>query len=52
MALSPEEIKSRFPLPVNSFRVHIDGEPVAFAEVTGLTKSFMTVTYKESIRMK
>ena len=48
MALSPEDIKSRYPLPVYNYKVEINGEVIAFSEVTGLSKSFETSTYKES----
>lgn len=48
MALSPEDIKSRYPLPVYNYKVEINGEVIAFSEVSGLSKSFETTTYKES----
>ena len=48
MALSPDDIKSRYPLPVYNYKVEINGEIIAFSEVSGLSKSFETTTYKES----
>ncbi len=48
MALSKEEIKAAYPLPVYNYRVEIGGEAVAFSEVSGLSISYETTTYKES----
>jgi phage tail-like protein len=48
MALSPDDIKARYPLPVYNYKVEINGEIIAFSEVSGLSKSFETSTYKES----
>lgn len=48
MALSPADIKASYPLPVYNYKVEIDGEAVAFAEVSGLELAFETITYKES----
>ena len=48
MALSPDEIKAIYPLPVYNYRVEINGEAVAFSQVSGLSLSFETTTYKES----
>lgn len=48
MALTKEEIKTDYPLPVYNYRVEIDGEAVAFSEVSGLSISYETTTYKES----
>ena len=48
MALSPADIKANYPLPVYNYKVEIDGETIAFAEVSGLEFSFETITYKES----
>lgn len=48
MALSPNEIKNRYPLPVYNYRVQINNDFIAFSEVSGLSKSFETTTYKES----
>ncbi|MCP4662132.1 MAG: phage tail protein [bacterium] len=48
MALSADEIKTAYPLPVYNYRVEIAGAAVAFAEVSGLDVSRETTTYKES----
>lgn len=48
MALSTDDIKNRYPLPVYNYKVEINGEIIAFSEVSGLSKSFETTTYKES----
>lgn len=48
MALSTDDIKNRYPLPVYNYKVEINGEVIAFSEVSGLSKSFETTTYKES----
>ena len=48
MATSTDDIKNRYPLPVYNYKVEIDGETIAFSEVSGLSKSFETTTYKES----
>ncbi len=48
MALSPDAIKATYPLPVYNFTVEIDGEVIAFAEVSGLEIAYDTITYKES----
>jgi phage tail-like protein len=48
MALSKDEIKTAYPLPVYNYRVEIAGEAVAFSEVSGLNIAFETTTYKES----
>ncbi|MEM9452613.1 MAG: phage tail protein [Myxococcota bacterium] len=48
MALSREEIKNSYPLPVYNYRVEIDGTAVSFAKVSGLSMSYETTTYKQS----
>lgn len=48
MALSKDDIKTAYPLPVYNYRVEIDGEAVSFSEVSGLSISYETTTYKES----
>ena len=48
MALTKKEIKTTYPLPVYNYRVEIGNESVAFSEVSGLTISYETTTYKES----
>ncbi|MGR9052704.1 MAG: phage tail protein [Gammaproteobacteria bacterium] len=48
MAVSKEDIKSSYPLPVYNYRVEIGSDAVAFSEVSGLSISYETTTYKES----
>ena len=53
MALSKDEIKTAYPLPVYNYRVEMIGSDgaavtVAFSEVSGLNISYETTTYKES----
>jgi phage tail-like protein len=48
MALTKDEIKAVYPLPVYNYKVEIGGTSVAFSEVSGLDISFDVTTYKES----
>ena len=48
MALAKADLKSAYPIPVYNYRVEIDGEVVSFSEVSGLSISVETTTYKES----
>ncbi len=48
MALSTDDIKNRYPLPSYNYAVEIDGESISFSQVSGLSLSFETTTYKES----
>ncbi|PON13157.1 phage tail protein [Candidatus Entotheonella serta] len=48
MAVSKEEIKASYPLPVYNYRVEIGSDTVGFSEVSGLSISHETTTYKES----
>ncbi|MCA8991586.1 MAG: phage tail protein [Planctomycetaceae bacterium] len=48
MAVAKDAIKVAYPLPVYNYRVEIDGVPVGFSEVSGLSISYETTTYKES----
>jgi phage tail-like protein len=48
MAVSKDNIKTDYPLPVYNYRVEIGGEAVAFSEVSGLSISYEMTTYKES----
>lgn len=48
MAMTKEEIKTEYPLPVYNYRIEIGPDAVAFSEVSGLNKSYETTTYKES----
>lgn len=48
MALDPSTIKAFYPLPAYNYIVEIDGETIAFSQVSGLSVSYETTTYKES----
>lgn len=50
MPLSKEEIKTAYPLPSYNYRVEIGEQATAYAfsEVSGLSISYETTTYKES----
>lgn len=48
MALTKDEIKTAYPLPVYNYRVEIGNVAAAFSEVSGLSISYETTTYKES----
>ena len=48
MALTKDEIKAAYPLPVYNYKVEIGGTAVAFSEVSGLGISYDVSTYKES----
>jgi len=48
MAVSTQDIKTSYPLPVYNFRVEIGPDAVAFTEVSGLSIGYETITFKES----
>ena len=48
MAMTKDQIKTAYPLPVYNFRVEIDGQTVGFSEVSGLSMAYETITYVES----
>ncbi|MEI6334532.1 MAG: phage tail protein [Methylococcaceae bacterium] len=48
MALTTDDIKKSYPLPVYNYKVEIGGVPIAFTEVSGLTIEYETTTYIES----
>lgn len=48
MALSKDNIRTDYPLPVYNYRVEIGSEAVSFSEVSGLTISYESTVYKES----
>lgn len=48
MAVTKDDIKSAYPLPVYNYKVEIGSATVAFSEVSGLNVSYETTTYKES----
>jgi phage tail-like protein len=48
MAVTKDEIKTSYPLPVYNYRVEIGSDTVGFSEVSGLSITYETTTYKES----
>lgn len=48
MALTKDEIRNAYPLPVYNYRVEIGNVAIAFSEVSGLSINYETTTYKES----
>jgi phage tail-like protein len=48
VAVTPDDIKKAYPLPVYNYRVEIGSETVAFSEVTGLSIAYEVATFKES----
>src|SRR5271165_165052 len=48
MALTKDQIKNTYPLPVYNYRVEIDGTTVGFSEVSGLSIAYETTSYAES----
>jgi phage tail-like protein len=48
MAVSVNEIKATYPLPVYNFRVEVGPDAVAFSEVSGLSIHYEVTTFKES----
>jgi|SRR5262245_1708239 len=48
MAVSPNDIKATYPLPVYNFRVEVGPDAVAFSEVSGLSIHYEVTTFKES----
>jgi len=48
MAVSPDTIKNAYPLPSYNYAVEINGERIAFSQVSGLSRTVETTTYKES----
>jgi phage tail-like protein len=48
MPVSADDIRTAYPLPIYNYRVEINGEAVAFSEVSGLNIAYETSTYKES----
>src|SRR5258708_31066278 len=49
MAVSTNEIKATYPLPVYNFRVEVGPDAVAFSEVSGLSIHYEVPTFKESL---
>ncbi len=48
MALAKNDLKTEYPLPVYNYKVEIAGVAIGFSEVSGLSLSVETTTYKES----
>lgn len=48
MAISAQDIKTAYPLPVYNFRVEIGPDAIAFSEVSGLSIGYELSTFKES----
>jgi phage tail-like protein len=48
MALTKQEIRATYPLPVYNYKVEINGQTIGFSEVTGLSIGYETATYVES----
>ncbi|MEN9866774.1 MAG: hypothetical protein RL748_2364 [Pseudomonadota bacterium] len=48
MATPKADIKASYPLPVYNYKVDIGKDTIAFTEVSGLSISYETTTYKES----
>jgi phage tail-like protein len=48
MALTKDQIRTNYPLPVYNYRVDIGNTSFSFSEVSGLDLAFEVITYKES----
>jgi len=48
MAVTSDQIKTEYPLPVYNYRVDFGTDTIAFSEVSGLNIAFDTTVYKES----
>ena len=48
MAVSVDDIRNDYPLPVYNYRVEIGTDTIAFSEVSGLSVNYEVTTYKES----
>lgn len=48
MALSTDDMKTQYPLPVYNYRVEINGETIAFSEASGFSVEYEPITFKES----
>ncbi|MEM0938998.1 MAG: phage tail protein [Bacteroidota bacterium] len=48
MALTKEQIRTDYPLPVYNYRIDVNGVSISFSEVSGLELAFESITYKES----
>ncbi len=50
MALTKDEMRAFYPLPVYNYQVSINGESISFSQVSGLSQSHETFVHKESPR--
>jgi phage tail-like protein len=48
MAVTKDQIRESFPLPVYNYRVEINDATIGFSQVSGLSIGYETHTYKES----
>ncbi len=48
MAVTRDEIKTTYPLPVYNYKVEIGSATIAFSEASGMNIQFQPITYKES----
>lgn len=48
MALTKDQIKTDYPLPVYNYKVDVDNVTIGFSEISGMELAFDTITYKES----
>jgi phage tail-like protein len=48
MAITKDDIRRSYPLPVYNYKVEIDGQTIGFSEVSGLSIRYETVKYTES----
>lgn len=48
MALTEQDIRNSYPLPVYNYRVEVGDTTVAFSEVSGLSIAYGNTVYKES----
>jgi phage tail-like protein len=49
MAISPDDIKNRFPLPAYNFKVRMGSENYGFSQVSGLNLQYETITYRTGL---
>jgi len=49
MSITKKDIKKSYPLPVYNFKVKIDSDTYSFAQVSGLTMQYETVTYRHGL---
>ena len=49
MTTTVDDIKTLYPLPAWYYQVHLENEDYAFSEVSGLSKTYETITYKDGV---